>query len=277
MKMITADNHIRYELIPAPAYLQAYIRYFWTLEGDDSQALAKAFGSLVDGCPGLIFQHPDAGTFVRENKELPEIFLYGQTTRNVEIASLGPLKATGVIFHPNGLKSVFGMNAGELTNDCVDLGLLPGKKTLPEQLATAGSATTRIEVLSAYLHNKITQNKATGDSIVEYAVSQIMGSNGSTSLKDLQDKLQLTERTFERRFKEYVGISPKLFSRICQYQASLHQLKSNDYSKLSDIAFENDYADQSHFIRSFKEFTGCSPYQFQKLLDETGEEILLIK
>ncbi|NML36806.1 helix-turn-helix transcriptional regulator [Chitinophaga sp. G-6-1-13] len=268
---------MRYELIPAPAHLQAYIRYFWTLEGDDPQALAKAFGSLVDGCPGLIFQRPDVGAFIRESKKLPEMFLYGQTTKNVEIASLGPSKATGVIFQPNGLKSVFGLNAGELTNDCVDIQLVPGNGRLSEQLGAAGTAGTQVEILSSWLHKRITGNPAATDPLVDYAVAQIANSNGNTSLRDLQEKLQLTERTFERRFKEQVGITPKLFSRICQYQASLHQLKSNDYSKLSDIAFENDYADQSHFIRSFKEFTGCSPYQFQKLLDEAGAEIMLIK
>ncbi|MBC9931030.1 helix-turn-helix transcriptional regulator [Chitinophaga qingshengii] len=268
---------MRYQLMPAPAYLQAYIRYFWTLEGDDPQALAKAFGSLVDGCPGLIFQRPDAGAFIRESKTLPDMFLYGQTTKNVEIASLGASKATGVIFQPNGLKSVFGMNAGELTNDCVDVQLLPGHNRLPEQLANAGSTGTQIEILSSWLYKRITGSQVASDPLVDYAVAQISGSNGNISLRELQEKLQLTERTFERRFKEQVGITPKLFSRICQYQASLHQLKSNDYSKLSDIAFENDYADQSHFIRSFKEFTGCSPYQFQKLLDEAGEEMMLIK
>ncbi|SKA06001.1 AraC-type DNA-binding protein [Chitinophaga eiseniae] len=275
--MKIADTHIRYELIPAPAHLQAYIRYFWTLEGDDPQALAKAFGSLVDGCPGLIFQRPDAGAFIRESKKLPEMFLYGQTTKNVELASLGAAKATGVIFQPNGLKSVFGLNAGELTNDCVDVHLLPGHHHLPEQLTAAGSTTTQVDILSAWLHNRITGNGVSTDPQVDYAVAQIAAANGAISLRDLQEKLQLTERTFERRFKEQVGITPKLFSRICQYQASLHQLKSSDYNKLSDIAFENDYADQSHFIRSFKEFTGCSPYQFQKLLDETGEEMLRLK
>ncbi len=275
--MKTADTHIRYALIPAPAHLQAYIRYFWTLEGDDPQALAKAFGSLVDGCPGLIFQRPEAGALIRESKKLPEMFLYGQTTKNVEIASLGASKATGVIFQPNGLKSVFGLNAGELTNDCVDVQSLPGYNRLPEQLAAAGAVSTQVDILSAWLYKRISGNTAAADPQVDYAVAQIAAANGAISLRDLQEKLQLTERTFERRFKEQVGITPKLFSRICQYQASLHQLKRNDYSKLSDIAFENDYADQSHFIRSFKEFTGCSPYQFQKLLDEAGEEIMQLK
>jgi len=49
------------------------------------------------------------------------------------------------------------------------------------------------------------------------------------------------------------------------------QLRNKDYGKLSDIAFENDYSDQSHLIRSFKEFAGISPNQYQKQYNELAE------
>jgi AraC-like DNA-binding protein len=81
----------------------------------------------------------------------------------------------------------------------------------------------------------------------------------------------LSERTLERRFKQSIGISAKLFSRICRFQESLNQLRKNKYDKLSDIAYENGYADQSHFIRSFKEFTGVSPFDYRKQLKEVAE------
>jgi AraC-like DNA-binding protein len=31
-------------------------------------------------------------------------------------------------------------------------------------------------------------------------------------------------------------------------------IEKGSFEKLSDVAFESGYADQSHFIRSFKEF-----------------------
>jgi len=87
-------------------------------------------------------------------------------------------------------------------------------------------------------------------------------------LKDLQQKLRMTERSLERRFKQAIGISPKLFGRICRFQVSLNQLRKDNYDKLSDIAYENGYADQSHFIRSFREFAGVSPFDFKKQSNE---------
>jgi AraC-like DNA-binding protein len=101
---------------------------------------------------------------------------------------------------------------------------------------------------------------------MQFAISSIIQSKGGVPLQDLQKYLQISERSFERKFKQYVGITPKLFSRISRFQASLHELRIGLHNKLTDVAYENDYADQSHFIRSFKEFAGCSPLQYQKQL-----------
>ena len=54
-------------------------------------------------------------------------------------------------------------------------------------------------------------------------------------------------------------LAPKHFSKIIQFQVSLNQLQANDYSKLSDIVYDNGFADQSHFIRVIKAYTGKTP------------------
>ncbi|SFD23623.1 AraC-type DNA-binding protein [Chitinophaga sp. CF118] len=257
---------MKYEIIAVPPVLQSFVRCFWTLEGNAKPALSQVFGSLVDGRPGLIFQDAAAGTLIMEDKQLPDLFLYGQTTKHTEIMAAGTFRATGVMFHPHALKSVFGMNAAELTNSCIDPDQVSVKKSkgLSMKLAEASSVEEQVKILKSYLQTQISNKRAHITGIVEYAVSQILTSNGNISLKDLQEDLQITEKSLERKFKDHVGIPPKLFSGICRYQASLHQLRNNQYNKLSDIAYENDYADQSHFIRSFKKYTGCSPFQFQK-------------
>ncbi len=117
------------------------------------------------------------------------------------------------------------------------------------------------------------KNKQQVNVKMEYALSNMLLSKGTISLKKLTESLSLSERTFERKFKEYVGLSPKLFSRICRFQTSLKQLKHYNYNKLSDIAFENEYADQSHFIRSFKKFSGLSPNQYQQQSSKVVENL----
>lgn len=266
---------MNFSQIPPPEYLQRYIRYFWTLESDHVHDEPAIFRTMADGCPGLIFQPSDKGIFYQENKLLPDTFLYGQSTKYAELQLKGQFRSIGIFFYPNVLKAIFGLDAEALTNSCLDLNELAERQGyhLSEQLAAAADAQEQIELLSAYLLFLLRKNAGLEDELIHFALTRIIRSKGCIVLKELQERLQLSERSFERRFKQYTGLSPKLFSRICRFQASLGQLRDNKYDKLSDIAFENEYADQSHFIRAFNEFAGCSPYQYQKNAREVVENL----
>ena len=80
----------------------------------------------------------------------------------------------------------------------------------------------------------------------------------------MQDELYITERTFQRMFEDKVGVSPNQYRRIAQFNSAFQQLNQRQFKHFSDIAFNNDYADQSHFIRAFKEFTNLTPKEYLK-------------
>jgi len=258
---------MKYQQIPPPAHLKSYVRYFWTLDSTGADLSPKAFGPLADGYPGLIFQQSFGGSLLdQHNKELPEGFIYGQTITRTALYLEGHFRLIGVCFFPNVLRSIWGFQADEVTDTCLGLEVLSQKSYafLSEQLFDAPSIPSQIEKLSAYLTSQINVHQSPSDHAADYAVSHILTTRGNVSLRDLQQQLQLSERSLERRFKQTVGISPKLYARICRFQAALQQLKSQQYTLLSDVAYDNGYADQSHFIRTFKEFAGFSPYQFQR-------------
>ncbi|WP_126249276.1 helix-turn-helix transcriptional regulator [Chitinophaga rhizosphaerae] len=249
-----------YRQLPPPPGLRQFVSYCWTLEshaGEESQA----FRTLADASPGLIFQHPEKGVLYQENKLLPPVFLYGQSTRHAALRLEGVFGISGMVLRPGALRSVFGLNAGELTDGCIDAREL--QPALAGWLEDApGEA--QLQGLSAFVAGQLERNRRQEDAAIEAALQRIQGAQGTLSIKDLRDELRMTERSFERRFKQYTGISPKLFTRISQFQASLQQMREGQFGKLSDLAYGNDYADQSHFIRAFQEFAGCSPLRFQE-------------
>jgi AraC-like DNA-binding protein len=256
---------MKFDRITPPQHLQQYVQYFWTLEGAEQFQVPQAVGPLADGCPGLIFQPLEQGSFYDdEGKRLAEVFLYGQTVTRTAIYLVGKFRVIGVCFFPDGLKTVFGMNATELTDNCIDIDLMcrTREEQLSEKLLAVPNTKERIDVMCDFLWKGILKYKAKGDLVTREAITAIIQSGGQVSLPMLQKKFNLSERTFERRFNQIVGITPKLYSRVCKFQASLNQLKTNQYSRLSDIAFDNGFTDQSHFIRTFREFTGVTPEQF---------------
>jgi AraC-like DNA-binding protein len=264
---------MNFQTVAPPAILQSVVRYFWTLEGDAAHEGQKTFRTMADGCPGIIYQHADDGTFFQQDKQLPDFFLFGQTTRYAEINLSGKFNTVGVYFQPNALQCIFGNNAEELTDSCLDINLFAKKQgfNLSDQLAGITTASGKVEALIDYLSAQMVHNHNRENRAMEYAMLQISQSKGTIPLKQLQDYLQQSERSFLRNFKQYTGIPPKLFSRICRFQSSLQKLRKTDFNKKYDISYEQDYADQSHFIRAFKEFAGLSPNQYQKQASELVE------
>jgi AraC-like DNA-binding protein len=98
-----------------------------------------------------------------------------------------------------------------------------------------------------------------------------MQNSNADILSELLQKLNLTERTFQRIFKKYVGVTAIEYRRICQHYFAFAQLRGGHFVKMTDIAYANGYFDQSHFIRAFKEFTNTTPNEF--LQSGLGKEL----
>ena len=257
---------MRFQKLAPPGDLRNFVRYFWMLESTDA-LVANSFTTLADGCPGLIVQlTPDAPLRGRAAKAWPRSFLYGQTTRASEAVVDGLFRTLGVCFEPSALSAVFGLNAAELTDTCLDLALLtaPRASSLAEQLAASPAGPDYLRPLTTFLRSSAGQHASRVDSRVHQSLAQLVGSGGRASLLALQEETGLSERSLQRKFKHSVGISMQLFARICRFQASLSQLRTQQYAKLSDLAFEQDYADQSHHIRAFRDFAGASPQQMRQ-------------
>ena len=221
---------------------------------------------FADGYPGLMFQETENGLLVNPHKKLmPILFLYGQTIKPIELEMIGKYKLIVFQLYPFVLQSFFNVNPRDINDNCYDLLHLKNNsiKTLIDTITSAKDLATRIELLTNFLCHQFQAKKETLDFKVRQAIESILESKGQNSIGNLAAELKINERTLERRFQKEVGISPKQFSTIIQFQLSLEQLTLKDFSKLTDIVYDNGFADQSHFIKVFKAFTGKTPKSFK--------------
>ena len=145
----------------------------------------------------------------------------------------------------------------------IDLNLLSPSITheLQERLLNADSTQSMISLLDQYIFRLIIKTKVDSQ-LIRYATGLIVNNTSKDSLLYVQKEIHVTEKTFQRLFIKSIGIAPNLYRRICQFNAAFQQLNNRRFTKLSDIAFDNGYADQSHYIRVFREFTGITPNEY---------------
>lgn len=229
----------------------------------DDQTTVMPF--FADGYPGLIFHITAKGMWVQpHNKKMPMTYLYGQTIHPIEIHVKGSYDIIAFQLYPFVLNSFFHVDSRELNNACYDLQQLDSWKPFEADLLNEPDITKQIHIIQAYLLSLFNTRKQHLDLAVRRGLQLILDHKAQISVTELCEQVHLTVRTFERRFIKEVGISARDFIQITKFQQSFEQLTQKRYTKLNDIVFANGFADQSHFIRVFKAFTGKTPKRFDK-------------
>jgi AraC-like DNA-binding protein len=225
----------------------------------------------ANGSPTLVF---NTAKSTGKNKNIDHLTLYGQTINPSDLIIKTDFTLIAYFLYPSALTSLFGIDAGELTDGFMELTFLKKAKAcnLQEQLLNAPTLNFRLDLLNNFI-KKLSENAVSADSKTEFAIKAINKTNGQISLQNIQCELGVTERTLQRLFETNIGISPKMYSRVCQFQAAFQKMNQNKFSKISDIAYEYGFADQSHFNRVFKEFTHQTPTAYLEILKSISIEI----
>ncbi len=245
--------------------LAAFIKYYWTLESPEEEMPEKQT-IVPDGCMEMIFHYGSLYKQYLENGNRiiqPRCFVIGQLTRPLEIEPTGDTGIFSIRFHPEGFLPFTGNSIKEMENTAVPLEMLFGKdgREIGQQILNADSTSERIKLIEIFLLNRLTDIK-TIDRIVKSTVSTIITANGQLPVEELSRLSKVNRRQLVRKFSAAIGLSPKQVSRTIRLQAALKMLLNDQYSSLADLAYENQYYDQAHFIREFKEFTGSTPKEF---------------
>lgn len=83
------------------------------------------------------------------------------------------------------------------------------------------------------------------------------------SLNDLSITVNMHPVTVSKMFHKYYSCTLGQYMRKLKIEKAITLIKISNYS-LTEIAFECGFADQSHFIRTFKYWTGLLPHDYQK-------------
>ncbi len=92
---------------------------------------------------------------------------------------------------------------------------------------------------------------------IEKMLLEIYESHGKIHISDLANKYQISPRHQQRLFKKYIGLTPKQYAMVIQFNHVQQKFLNGTTS------FEN-YHDQAHFTKICKRITGFTPLEFMK-------------
>lgn len=170
-----------------------------------------------------------------------------------------------IYFTETGFTHFASTPANELFNLSLSLDEIFHKASvneIEEKLSLANTDKQRIKVAEQFLLSQI--KVINTDKLILEAVKLIYQSNGAIRIKELNEKLFISQSPFEKRFRKVVGTTPKKFASIIRLNTVLNDL--NNTKSLTEICYENNFFDQAHFIKDFKQFTGDTPESFKRLL-----------
>jgi AraC-like DNA-binding protein len=153
----------------------------------------------------------------------------------------------------------------ELFNQSISLDHIFNKNDIgqiEERLALVDSDKQRIQVVEKFMLSQLKDIQT--DKLIVEAVKLIYHSRGTIRIKELNDKLAISQSPFEKRFRKVVGTTPKKFASIVRFNTVLDNLKGT--KSLTEICYENGFFDQAHFTKEFRQFTGESPENFKRFL-----------
>ena len=188
-------------------------------------------------------------------RDQPRSFVVGQQRRAVVVEPAGKIGVKGVRFRPGGARAFLGFPQHEAADQMIPFGAIWGVAELEEQVTEAQSDSERVASVEGFLLGRL-RERWMPPAAVDAAVARIFASRGSLTVEELAGG---RPRQLGESFRQVVGISPKLLSRLVRFQEVLRRMATAEGRRWVWTALECGYYDQAHLIRDFREFAGQSP------------------
>ncbi|MET8044611.1 helix-turn-helix domain-containing protein [Micromonospora sp. NPDC005215] len=213
--------------------------------------------------------------------------------------TMGVGEGVELLLAPLTARRLLGLPLGELTNRAVGVGQLPGRwlDRLRGQLAEAAAWPERFALLDRVLAGRLAASPPV-DARLDWAWRWLVASGGQEGVGVLADELGWSRRHLASRFRQEIGLPPKMVARLLRFQHACTALSdvgpnavigpgarppsgagqsaagadpsgpgpsgaaASSRGQAVDwaaVAARCGYYDQSHLIRDFHQFAGATP------------------
>lgn len=251
----------QYQFIRPSVWLQPYVRYYWILNCDEKQDAL----TFPIGCPQLIF-HRRARFHIPElHTDQARFSISGQVNFPARIQSSGDVETIVVVFYPHAIGTMFHIPVSSFYNEEIDGYSLSDRSLniLAGDIFNADDSCEAVRMIDGWLLSRLEESALYNFNRVGASLNHLFLDN-SISVESMAQLACLSRKQFERVFFNAVGMKPKEYSSVVRFQKSLW-LMQNGNRDFTDIAYSCGYADQSHFIRECRKYSGTTPAELLRI------------
>jgi AraC-like DNA-binding protein len=197
---------------------------------------------------------PERHTILRHS------WISGERTQPIVIDEAGYVHLIGVRLRAGGAWPVLGIPLREFTDRVVELDAILGPEiaTLRDRLGEAPTDNERFDLLEAWLARRA-RSRTQPTRSVNHALRVIHGGTNAARIGRIAAEIGISHKHLLREFDRCVGLTPKLFARLCAFQRVIRSIGQKPEVNWSDTAAMCGYYDQAHLIHEFRAFSGLTP------------------
>jgi AraC-like DNA-binding protein len=132
-------------------------------------------------------------------------------------------------------------------------------RELQEQLGESPSTADLSRLVQNFLLYRLADADDVHPSVIQ-AVDRLFMERGTAPIESIAEESGISRRQLERLFHEQIGVGPKRFASLVRFEWALRHLSR--YSSCANLAYDAGYADQAHFVRSFRDKAGMTPREY---------------
>lgn len=264
---------------PSPFVSQFIKEYLLVHLVFDEREIAPVKTYPVNPKEGITFQF--RGHIIAETPKLnftekrPKVNIFSIPSARQNFYQIHEFMFINVEFQSGYLSQFIRTPITKITNGSLDASLIFGKEIeeVNDQLANTVNYENKPVILDNFFLKKIKQIKLNSLPIDE--IGNIILNNPSNFKLDIIAKSAcMSHRTFEKKFLQKVGVTPKYFARICRFYKAYEQKELFPTLDWLSIAVQNNYTDYQHLAKDFKQFAGVNPNLFIDNANQNPEKRL---
>ncbi len=200
-------------------------------------------------------------------------FLSGLHTRPLKMA-FDQFHTIGIQMKPTAVKTFFGIPLCEIRDYFVEGKIILSHIQMMEDIVHGpGTFLEKAKWIEHFLLKQIHETPELHQAIkLNKTIQTLLAQKKDSSYKTIEELMGYSRTHTYRIFNEWFGTSAHTYQKLVQFIQTMETLHNPSF-KLNAVGLANGYYDQSHFIRSFQEFSEMTPGAYRKQMSDVPGQL----